>query len=107
MTVNKVIFYLIITLSLFAIYCSITIGFSWDEFYHHINGAHRVEYYKLFGKFKEYNYRDNRYYPGLYDAVHFLIVSFLLKFFSGNILEIKHLIYYLMKILVTQKLKIL
>jgi len=92
MTVNKVIFYLIITLSLFAIYCSITIGFSWDEFYHHINGAHRVEYYKLFGKFKEYNYRDNRYYPGLYDAVHFLIVSFLLKFFSGNILEIKHLV---------------
>ena len=92
MTVNKVIFCLITILSLFAIYCSINIGFSWDEFFHHINGAHRVEYWKSFGKFKEYNYIDNRYYPGLYDTFHFLIISFLLKFFSGNILEIKHLV---------------
>ena len=47
---------------------------------------------KTTNKFKEYNYLDNRYYPGLYDTFHFLIINFLLKFFSGNILEIEHLV---------------
>ena len=92
MIINRVFFFLIILLSLFAIYCSIIIGVSWDEFFHHINGSHRAEYFKSFGKFKEYNYLDNRYYPGLYDTFHFLIINFILKFFSGNIYEIKHLV---------------
>ena len=35
MTINKVIFYLIITCGLFAIYCSVNIGMSWDEFLQH------------------------------------------------------------------------
>ena len=92
MIINRVFFFLIILLSLFAIYCSIIIGVSWDEFFHHINGSHRAEYFKSFGKFKEYNYLDNRYYPGLYDTFHFLIINFILKFFSGDIFEIKHLV---------------
>ena len=92
MIINRVVVCSIILLSLFAIYCSIIIGFSWDEFFHHINGSHRAEYFKSFGKFKEYNYLDNRYYPGLYDTFHFLIINFILKFFSGDIFEIKHLV---------------
>ena len=93
MTINRVIFCLIIVLSLFAIYCSIIIGLSWDEFFHHINGSHRYEYLRTFGKFTDYNYVDNRYYPGLYDTFHFLILKFFLNFFPKNILEIKHLIH--------------
>ena len=93
MIINRVAFCLIIILSLFAIYCSIIIGLSWDEFFHHINGSHRYEYLRTFGKFTDYNYVDNRYYPGLYDTFHFLVLKFFLNFFPKNILEIKHLIH--------------
>ena len=93
MTINRISYCLITLLILFAIYCSTTIGMSWDEFFHHINGSHRAEYLKTFGKFTDYNYIDNKYYPGLYDTFHFLILDFFLKFFPANILEIKHLIH--------------
>ena len=93
MNLNKLIFSLISILFLFSIFCSITIGMSWDEPWHHINGALRAEYLKSFGNFKNYDFSDNKFYPGLYDTFSFLFSNFLAKVFSEKYyLEIKHLI---------------
>ena len=82
MNLNKLIFSLISVLFLFSIFCSITIGMSWDEPWHHINGALRAEYLKSFGNFKNYDFSDNKFYPGLYDTFSFLFSNFLAKVFS-------------------------
>ena len=71
MTIKKISIYLLVILSIFSVYCAYTIGTSWDEFYHHINGGVRFEYLKTFGQFKGYNFLDNQYYPGLYDTLSF------------------------------------
>ena len=93
MTINRISYCLIIALTLFAIYCSTTIGMSWDEPWHHINGALRAEYLKSFGNFKNYDFSDNKFYPGLYDTFSFLFSNFLAKVFSEKYyLEIKLLI---------------
>ena len=92
MTIKKISIYLLVILFIFSIYCAYTIGMSWDEMYHHINGGVRSEYLKTLGKFKGYNFLDNQYYPGLYDTLSFSALSIFLKIFPTYILEIKHLI---------------
>ena len=92
MPIKKISKYLLVILSVFSIYCAYTIGMSWDEMYHHINGAVRSEYLRTLGKFKGYNFLDNQYYPGLYDTLSFSALNIFLKIFPTYILEIKHLI---------------
>ena len=81
MTINRIAFCLIILLSLFAIYCSIVIGMSWDEPQNHWQGAIRADYLKSFefGKFKFKPGGWSEVEPGLYDTFHFFIADFLLK----------------------------
>ena len=57
---------IIIFLLFFSYYSTLIVGLSWDEIFHYINGKLRFEYLKTFGKFKDYNYSNNIYYPGLY-----------------------------------------
>ena len=52
MTINRIAFYLLILLSLFAIYCSMVIGMSWDEPQNHWQGAIRADYLKSFEVFE-------------------------------------------------------
>ena len=65
---NLILFFLII----FAVYCSLTLGMSWDEPYHYYNGKNRLKYLFSFGK---YEYRDLSifftapYFPGFYDTL--------------------------------------
>ena len=92
MLINRIAFCLIILLSLFAIYCSIIIGMSWDDPWHHIGGALRLDYLKSFGQFNKFGGGILQYYPGLYDTFSFVIVDFFLKIFPGQVIEIKHLI---------------
>ena len=94
MTINRIAFCLIILLSLFAIYCSIVIGMSWDEPQNHWQGAIRADYLKSFefGKFKFKPGGWSEVEPGLYDTFHFFITDFLLKIFPGKLIGIKHLI---------------
>ena len=64
---------LIISLIIFSFFNSLIIGLSWDEYFHHINGLVRFEYLKTFGDFQKYNFRNNMYYPGLYDTISYVI----------------------------------
>ena len=92
MTINRIVFCLIIIFSLFAVYCSATIGMSWDEPWHHFGGALRLDYLKSFGQFNKFEGGVLQYYPGLYDTFSFVIVDFFLRIFPGQVVEIKHLI---------------
>ena len=83
-------------LLLLAWWSSLTIGLSSDEYFHHINGLVRFEYLKTFGKFDKYQFRDNEFYPGLYDTLSYSlgqIVFFINKsFYANNIDLLMHIV---------------
>ncbi len=77
---------IIIFLLFFSYYSSLIVGLSWDEIFHYINGKLRFEYLKTFGKFKDYNYANNIYYPGLYDTISY-IIGYLIRIINGSFFE--------------------
>ena len=91
MTINRIAICLIGIFSLFAVYCSVVIGMSWDEPSHHIGGALRMDYLKSFGQFNKLKGGFLQYYPGLYDTISFVIADLLLKIFPGKLVGIHHL----------------
>jgi len=90
---------LIICLLIFSLFNSLIIGLSWDEYFHHINGLVRFEYLKTLGDFQQYNFRNNMYYPGLYDtisyAVGYIAALFDQNFYRNYFTEITHVINFL------------
>ena len=93
MNLNKIVLSLISILLIFAIFCSINIGMSWDEPQNHWQGAIRGDYLKSleFGKFKFKHGGWSEVEPGLYDTFSFFVTDFFLKIFPGNIIAIKHI----------------
>ena len=87
---------IIIFLLFFSYYSTLIVGLSWDEIFHYLNGKVRFEYLKTFGKFKNYNYSNNIYYPGLYDTITYfaghIIKIINNNFFENYFIEIKHTI---------------
>ena len=63
------------SLIIFGLYCSLTIGISYDEIYHHESGERRLKYLFSLGRFEYYNVLQLKYYSGLYDTLSYLIVS--------------------------------
>ena len=51
--------FLIFALVSLSFYNALSLGFSWDEIFHHINGLLRFNYLVSLGKFQEYNYSNN------------------------------------------------
>ena len=80
MSLNKTLLGLIALLLLFAIFCSINIGMSWDEPQRHWTGAIRTTYLKSleFGKFQFKPGSWSEIEPGLYDTFSFLVSDLLL-----------------------------
>ena len=93
MSLNRIVLSLIVLLLLFAIFCSINIGMSWDEPQNHWQGAIRANYLKSFefGKFEFKPGGWSEVEPGLYDTFSFIISNLLLKIFPGKLIGIKHL----------------
>jgi len=91
---------LIVVLVIFSFFNSLIIGLSWDENFHLINGQLRWEYLKSLGKFKNYYYPGNNFYPGFHDTVSYILFNLLTNIFDGKyIVEIKHTINFLFSIL--------
>ena len=91
---------LIVVLVIFSFFNSLIIGLSWDENFHLINGQLRWEYLKSLGKFKNYYYPGNNFYPGFYDTVSYILFNLLTNIFDNKyIVEIKHTINFLFSIL--------
>ena len=94
--IKRELFYysIIVLLIFFSIFTSSNLGYSWDEFYHFINGALRWKFIESFGSFKDYYFRDNKYYPGFYDTFSYAIGAQLNKYFNLNTEVINHSINY-------------
>ena len=67
----------LIILIIFAFYCALTIGSSWDESYEMTIGKERLKYLFSFDSYDYLDYRVYRFYPGFYDT----LVTFLTKMF--------------------------
>ena len=83
-------------LLLLAWWSSLTIGLSSDEYFHHINGLVRYKFLSTFGEFQKFQYRNNEFYPGLYDTLSYafgqIILLFNKKFYIENIDLIMHFV---------------
>ena len=96
LTIKNFLTTFIAFLLLLAWWSSLTIGLSTDEYFHHINGLVRFEYLKTFGEFDEYQFRNNEFYPGLYDTLSYSLGQIVLlinkNFYSNNIDLMMHLV---------------
>ena len=89
----KLLVYFSLTLALFSFYCALTIGLGIDEQFHHTNGALRYLYLTTLGKFDSYDWENTRYYPGLYDTIHYALAKLIDTFIDIKyVVEIKHFI---------------
>ena len=79
----------LIILIIFAFYCALTIGSSWDESYEMTIGKGRLKYLFSFGSYKDYGfYRLEEFYPGFYNT----LAIFVTKIFPNKYeIEIWHL----------------
>ena len=62
----------VFTLSLlivFATYCALTIGSSWDEIFEMNIGKERLKYLFSFGSYKYFDFYNSRFYPGFYNTL--------------------------------------
>ena len=93
---NKFLSSLIILMIFFAWWCSLTIGLSWDEYFHHINGLVRYNFLTSLGDFQKFEFRNNKFYPGLYDTISYAFgqIFFFInkKFYVQNIDLIMHIV---------------
>ena len=93
---NRILIIIISFLIVFAWWSSLTIGLSTDEFFHHINGSKRYNFLTSFGADKNFQLRNNQFYPGLYDTFSYAIGQIILlinkKFYVNNIDIVMHFV---------------
>ena len=93
---NKILSSLIILMIFFAWWCALIIGLSWDEYFHHINGLVRYNFLTSLGDFQKFEFRNNKFYPGLYDTISYAFgqIFFFInkKFYVQNIDLIMHVV---------------
>ena len=93
---NRILISAISILIIFAWWTSLTIGLSTDEYFHHINGLKRYNFLTSFGADKNFQFRNNEFYPGLYDTFSYAIGQIILlinkKFYVNNIDVVMHFV---------------
>ena len=93
---NKILITFLSFILLLAWWSSLTIGLSSDEYFHHINGLVRFKYLISLGEFDGYNFRNNEFYPGLYDTLSYGLGQIILlinkNFYANNIDFVMHLV---------------
>ena len=63
---------ILFSLVIFAVYCSLILGMSWDEPFHYLEGKNRLKYLFSFGgrELDDWELRSHyRYYSGFYDTL--------------------------------------
>ena len=91
---NRIIISAVSFLILFAWWTSLSIGLSSDEYFHHINGLKRYNFLTSLGEDENFQFRNNEFYPGLYDTLSYAIGQIILiinkKFYANNIDIVMH-----------------
>ena len=93
--INNIILYLLI---FFSIYCAFIIGISWDELTHIDVGNERLKYLFSFGSYDHIDYRDHRFYPGLYNTLSGLVIKMFPKKHEIEILHLTNLVFSILTI---------
>ena len=88
--INNIIFYLLIV---FSIYCALIIGISWDELAHIDLGNERLKYLFSFGSYDHLDYRDHKFYPGLYNTLGGFIMKIFPKKYEIETLHLTNLVF--------------
>ena len=92
-TYYKSLVYIAFALTIFSLYCALNIGLSSDENGHHIIGGLRYYYLKSLGKSDGYDFQNTKYFPGLYDTIHYFFYQLANVFIDiKHIVKIKHFI---------------
>ena len=83
-------------LLLLAWWSALTIGLSTDEYFHHVNGLKRYNFLISLGEDTKFQFRNNEFYPGLYDTLSYAFGQIILiinkKFYANNIDFVMHLV---------------
>ena len=74
---KKIELSIIVILFIFVVYCALIIGIPWDEGFEITRGKERLKYLFSFGSYDHLNYRDHKFYPGLYNTLG----GFIMKIF--------------------------
>ena len=94
--IRNTLIYSIAFLLLFAWWTSLTLGTSTDEYFHHINGLKRYNFLITLGEDTNFHFRNNEFYPGLYDTISYALGQIILlinkKFYADHIDFVMHLI---------------
>ena len=56
----------LVILIIFAFYCALIVGLSWDNFFHLDLGNRRLKYLLSFGSNDYFSYTDQKFYPGFH-----------------------------------------
>ena len=93
---KKILSSSVILMLLLAWWSSLTIGLSSDEYFHHINGLVRYKFLISLGEIQKFEFRNNQFYPGLYDTISYGLGQIILlinkKFYANNIDVIMHFV---------------
>ena len=86
---KKVEISILVLLFVFAFYCALTIGISWDEPYEMTIGKDRLKYLISFGSYKYFDFHiHTKFYPAFYNT----LAIFVTKIFPNKFeIEIWHL----------------
>ncbi|AFS47732.1 Dolichyl-phosphate-mannose-protein mannosyltransferase [alpha proteobacterium HIMB5] len=94
--IKLLILIFISALMILAWWSSLTIGLSSDEYFHHINGLKRYNFLVSFGEDRNFQFRNNDLYPGLYDTISYTLsqIFYLINknFYVNNIDFVMHFI---------------
>ena len=86
---KKVEISILVLLFVFAFYCALIIGSSWDEIFEMNIGKERLKYLFSFGSYKDFDFYNSRFYPGFYNTLAIFVTKmFPLKYE----IEVWHLI---------------
>jgi len=90
--------YFLFTLIIFAVYCSLTLGMSWDEPYHYLEGKNRLKYFFSLGKYEYEDFLHVRYYPSFYDTLSAFISQIVPIKYEVHVHHINNLFFSLLTI---------
>ena len=90
--------FFLFTLIIFAVYCSLTLGMSWDEPYHYLEGNNRLKYFFSLGKYEYEDFLHVRYYPSFYDTLSAFISQIVPIKYEVHVHHINNLFFSLLTI---------
>mgnify|MGYP000235788057 CR=1 FL=1 len=84
----------LIILIIFAFYCALTIGSSWDEPYEITIGKDRLKYLFSFGSFKDFElFAYGEFYPGLYNTLAIFVTKMFPLKYEIEVWRLLHVIF--------------